>query len=97
MVTPDENGHLDAIWTTTLIQCLRLSIGESPFYADYGIPAQQSVIQQIFPDFFVAQTQRQFAQYFATITVAKVQSATPTYNIVAMTFQGTKLDLEIPI
>lgn len=87
----------DAVWVTTLCQCLRLSLNESPFYANYGIPAQQSLIQQIFPDFYVSQTQSQFAQYFTSLTVAKLNVPTPTYNINAITLQGAKVAIKVPV
>lgn len=96
-VDSDSNGHDDWVYVTTLIQCLKLFLGESPFYANYGIPAQQAIIQQLFPDFYVAQTQTQFAQFFASLLVSKVTSPTPTYNINAVTNAGTKVALTIPV
>ena len=97
MVTTDANGDNDAVWITTLIQCLNLNLGESPFYSQYGIPAQQSIIQQIFPDWYVNQTQQQFAQYFANLTVSKVNSPTPTYNINLITNAGVTVAASIPV
>ncbi len=94
-VTTDPEGYDGYVWATTLIQCLRLNQGESPFYANYGIPAQQSVIQQVFPDYYVAQTQQQFAPYFAALTVAKLSSPTPTYRINITFAQGMKLQQDI--
>jgi hypothetical protein len=97
-VTTDDNGYNDSVWITTLIQCLKLSIGESPFYANFGIPAQRSVIQQIFPDFYVSQTQSQFAQYFASLIISKVEgNQTPTYQVNIVTHQGAKVALEIAV
>lgn len=95
-VDTDAQGFNDAVWLTTLIQCLKLSIGESPFYANYGIPAQRSIVQQIFPDFYVAQTQAQFAQYFASLIIAKVANPlTPEYNVNVVTNQGVKIVTQI--
>lgn len=95
-VDPDANGFNDPIWITTLAQCLKLSLGESPFYANYGIPAQRSVVQQIFPDFYVSQTQSQFAQYFASLVIAKIPDPrTPTYNVNLVTHQGAKVIQEV--
>lgn len=97
-VDPDANGYDDPIWLTTLAQCLKLSINESPFYANYGIPAQRSVVQQIFPDFYVAQTQSQFSQYFASLIIAKIPDPrTPTYNVNVVTHQGAKTIIEVPV
>ena len=96
-VETDEAGHDDYVWITTLIQWLKLNIGESPFYANYGIPAQRPLIQQVFPDFYVMQTQRQFAKYFASLIISKQPGTTPIYNIALVTNQGTKLMTRIAI
>jgi hypothetical protein len=80
-----------------LIQVLKLNLGESPFYANYGIPAYKSIVQQIFPDFYVAQTQQQFAPYFASLTIVKENSPTPTYNISVITHNGAKILASVPV
>lgn len=88
-VESDENGDFSYGWLTTLIQTLKLNLGESPFYAQYGIPAQQSIVTQIYPDYFVNITQQQFAGYFASLTINKVVGAeNPTYDIQAVFFNG---------
>lgn len=95
VVETDQNGFNDYVWLTTLIQCLLLNLGESPFYAQYGIPAQPTVIQQVQPDFYVARTQQQFAQYFANLVVAKQGNNPPTYRISVTTHQGAKIAVTI--
>lgn len=96
-VTTDANGFNDAVYITTLIQCLKLSINESPFYANYGIPAQQSILTQIFPDFYVAQTQAQFAPYFASLSVSRTQGTPdPTYQVNLVTQQGSRVAFPVP-
>lgn len=95
IVQTDKNGFNDYVWLTTLIQCLKLNLGESPFYANYGIPAKPSVVQQVFPDFYVARTQQQFASRFASLLVSKVASETPTYKLNVTTNQGVKIAGEI--
>lgn len=95
-VSTDANGFNDAVYLTTLIQCLKLNLGESPFYANYGIPAHPSVVQQVFPDFYVAQTQQQFAPYFASLLIAKQNAPTPTYQINVTTHQGGRVATSIP-
>lgn len=97
VVERDQAGHEDAIWITTLIQCLKLNIGESPFFANYGIPAQRSLVQQVFPDFYVFQTQKQFQKRFASLIVSKVTSPTPIYNLSVITNQGTKIISRIAV
>ena len=96
-VSEDPAGNFEYGYATTLIQCLKLSLGESPFYANYGIPAQRSVITQIFPDYYVTQTQQQFSPYFASLSVSKVQSNTPTYNVDVVLTNGTKLQQTVAV
>jgi hypothetical protein len=92
-VTTDSNGYNDGVYLTTLVQVLKLNLGESPFYANYGIPAAPSVITQIQPDYYAAMTQKQFAPYFASLQIFKatVQAnpVKPTYNITLITQNGS--------
>lgn len=97
VVETDENGFDDNVWLTTLCQVLLLNLNESPFYASYGIPAKQSVLQQVAPDFFVNLTQQNFSQYFANLIVAREPDPTPTYRINVITQQGAKLNFKIGI
>ena len=96
-VNTDAQGNNDYVWITTLCQCLLLVLGESPFWANYGIPAQLSLIQQVWPDFYVMQTQTQFAQHFASLIINKVSTFNPTYNINLITNQGVKVAVSIPV
>jgi hypothetical protein len=95
VVTTDPGGFDDYVWINTLIQCLKLGVGESPFYAQYGIPAQQSVIQQVFPDFYVARTQAQFSRYFASLIIAKLANTEPEYNVNITTNQGARVQFNV--
>lgn len=80
----------DAIWITTLIQNLKLIINESPFFANYGLPSEQAVIQQIAPDYHVSLTQQRFAQYFASLIITRIPDViTPTYRVNILTRAGT--------
>lgn len=84
-----ETGY---VYLATLAQTLRLNEGESPFYANYGIPAQNSVYTQVPPDLAVNRTQTQYAPFFANLTVVKQQNAlNPTYNISAVFQNGTTI------
>ena len=97
-VSTDAQGNNDAVWLTTLAQCLLLGLGESPFFANYGIPAQQSVITDIFPDYYVIMTQQQFAQSFGSLIVTRLNDPEPTYNINVVTNQGVQLPgITVPI
>lgn len=95
VVETDANGFNDYVYLTTLTQILLLNRGESPFYANYGIPAKPAVVQQVFPDFYVALTQQQMSPFFASLLVAKLDSATPTYRINVTTHQGVKLEASV--
>ncbi|WP_237929984.1 hypothetical protein [Buttiauxella sp. S19-1] len=89
VVEQDDDGDFSYGWLTTLIQTLKLGLGESPFYAQYGIPAQQSIVTQVYPDYYVNMTQQQFAGYFASLSISKVDGAVnPTYEIQAILLNG---------
>lgn len=99
VVNTDANGFNDLVYITTLAQVLYLSPGESPFYANYGIPAVTSVLTQVFPDFYVARTREQFAQFFASLIVSQRpttqtnvrQPVVPTYDVGVVTHVGAQL------
>lgn len=97
VVQTDADGNDDYVYLTTLCQCLLLNLGESPFYANYGIPAKPAVVQQVQPDYYVARTQQQFAQYFANLVIAKVTAPVPTYKVNVTLNQGTKVSLSVSI
>ena len=91
-ITTDANGFNDQVNLTTLAQVLKLNLGESPFYANYGIPAQQSVMTQVFPDYYVMQTQTQFSGFFASLVIARVsQVFPPVYSVGAVGHSGAAL------
>ncbi|AYL42239.1 MULTISPECIES: hypothetical protein [Citrobacter] len=97
-VETDENGDSSYVWLTTLIQTLKLGLGESPFYAQFGIPAQQSIVQQIYPDYYVNMTQQQFAGYFASLAITKVDGeANPTYNIAVVFRNGVSFQKNVAV
>lgn len=84
-VSPDANGNQDYIYITALLQCLRLNLGESPFWANFGIPAKVSIQTQVAPDYYVALIQTYFSQFFASLIIAKMpttpNNTTPVYNV----------------
>lgn len=96
-VETDSSGFNDYVWATTLIQVLLLNLGESPFYANYGIPAHQSVVQQIFPDLYVSLTQQYFAPRFASLIITKDKNPEPTYRVNITTNAGVKVAVSIPV
>jgi len=105
VITPDpQTGLTDLIYFATVAQTCRLSLGESPFYANYGIPAKQSVETQIPPDVYVARVQTQYSQFFASLVVSKapppnppLRRPVPTYNIRAVAHSGLVLTASVPV
>lgn len=98
LVETDANGFNDAVWLTTLCQVLLLNLNESPFFANYGLPDEQAMIQQVAPDFYVTRTQQLFAQYFASLIIARDPAAAePTYKVSVITNQGSKQVVSVPI
>ena len=96
--TDPNTGSNGWVYITALCQALLLNLGESPFYAQVGIPAQQSVIQQIAPDFYVQRIQQMYAQYFASLIIAKdPAAAVPTYNINATLMDGTPASVTVKV
>jgi len=95
-VTTDANGFNDSVYLTTLCQVLKLNTGESPFFANWGIPQYQTVMTQVFPDYYVMQVQTQFAPYFAALTITRVRGAfPPVYNVRALAHSGAILTAEV--
>lgn len=90
-VVTDENGFNDSVWLTTLVQNLKLAPQESPFYANNGIPANGSVIQQILPTFYVNRMQQQFSRYFSSLQLTLKDVDPPVYIISAITSSGSKI------
>jgi hypothetical protein len=110
VVLTDINGFNDSVWLTTLVQVVKLNLGESPFFADYGIPAHESVVTQIFPDFFMARIQQQFSNHFASLllttlpvdqgsadsfAVGEEGRPAPRYYISVLTNYGSRIGLRI--
>jgi hypothetical protein len=91
-VSTDANGYNENVYLTTLAQVCKLNLGESPFYSNYGIPQQQTIMTQVFPDFYMMQIQTQFAPYFASLSINRVPgSIPPAYQVTAVCFNGAVL------
>lgn len=93
--TTDENGCNDLVYLTTLCQVLLLDRGEDPIYGGYGIPSLAALQNQVPPDLFVAQTQAQFAPFFASLAISRASGpdGAPIYNIAVVTNSGAILTL----
>jgi hypothetical protein len=110
VVTTDSDGFNDSVWLTDLAQVCKLNLGESPFFANYGIPAHESVITQIFPTFFMVRIQQQFASHFASLILTSLpveqESAdsfetgqegrpAPRYYINVLTNYGSRIGVRV--
>ena len=98
VIQTDSTGNNEYVYVTALVQVLKLNLGESPFYGNYGIPARQSVMQQLAPDFYVAFIQSQYSKYFASLIIYKAAAVfppRPTYNISGLMTTGTKFQVAI--
>jgi hypothetical protein len=103
-VTTDANGFNDMVYLTALAQVCKLNLDESPFWADWGIPAHQSVMTQIPPDYYVALTQQRFAPHFMALTMMRMPNAidetgrpAPYYAIAALTNLGATVTVNVPV
>lgn len=94
-VQTDSGGDSSYVWITTLIQTLKLNLGESPFFANYGIPARPTIVTQVLPDFYVIQTQNQFSQYFASLIISRTSTNPPTYQVNVITNSGAKFQATV--
>jgi hypothetical protein len=96
-VTTDSNGFNDAVYLTAIAQVIKLNLNESPFWANWGIPQIQTIVTQVFPDYYMTQIQQQFAQYFASLTITRVANTSPpAYSVVAVTHSGAILSATVP-
>jgi hypothetical protein len=101
-VDTDENGYNDMVWLTTLIQVIKLNLGESPFFSNWGIPAHPSIVTQIAPDYYMTLTQQRFAQYFLLLIISRANGfdedgvPAPLYNVSVTTTYGAQLTVEVP-
>lgn len=97
-VDTDSAGYNDAVYLTTLAQVLKLNLNESPFFANYGIPQYQTIMTQVFPDYYVTMTQNQFSQYFASLSVARIPNTVdPEYRIKVQTSYGSTISTTVPV
>ena len=91
VVETAPDGSNDYVYLTALAQVYKLNLNESPFYANYGIPARESVQQQVAPDYYVYYIQQKYSKFFANLLVDKVANYPPTYNISVLTHMGVRI------
>jgi hypothetical protein len=102
-VTTDANGFNDMVYLTNMIQVIRLNLGESPFFANWGIPAHTSVLTQMAPDYYMTLIQQRFAPYFTLLILTNLPNRfdgdgrpAPAYQYNVVTKYGATLTGVIP-
>lgn len=102
-VDTDANGYNDEVMLTAFCQVLQLQPGESPFYAQYGVPSIQAVQSQIYPTANVYYMQQLYAPNFIALSVSPTtakdtdKSTYPVYNVVAVANSGAILTATVAI
>ena len=100
-VQTDANGDSSYVYVTSLCQCILLNFNESPFWANFGIPAKNSILQQQAPDYFIGNIVNYYSQFFASLLVVKQPTTpgnpTPIYNISAVFKSGVTYQTTIGI
>lgn len=91
----DSNGYDDAPNIIWLQNVLLLNLNESPFYADWGIPLQQTLATSIFPDYYTSQTQQRFSAYFPSVVITRISSSDVSYSVNVTTQTGYKVSQNI--
>jgi hypothetical protein len=97
--TDSATGDNTMVYFTTLVQNLLLNLGESPFYANNGIPGYQDVVQQVYPDYYVTLVQNQFSPYFSSLIITRLPisqyNINPTYQVTAVAKAGAVLSATV--
>jgi hypothetical protein len=103
VVETDANGFNDMVYLTNMIQVIKLNLHESPFFANWGIPAHASVMTQIAPDYNINLIQQRFAKYFMSLTLTNLLNRfdedgkpEPAYQFTVITQYGAVLTDVIP-
>ena len=76
-VSTDSKGLNDYVYVTALCQELKLNLGESPFWGNRGIPAKESVVMQVAPDFYTLLMQQNYSPFFLSLVITRVPPNTP--------------------
>lgn len=102
-VDTDADGYNDGVMLTAFCQVLQLQPGESPFYAEYGVPSIAAVQSQTFPDSNVYLMQQRYAPNFVSLIVIPSNTTdvhgtvSPVYNVTAITHIGSIISATVAI
>lgn len=98
VITTDQQGNNDICYVVALAQYLLLNLAESPFFGNAGIPAEESVSQQVAPDYYLYIAQQLFAPYFVSLIITRQPDpVTPIYIVNVLTHSGVQLSASVPI
>lgn len=99
-VQTDVNGDNSWVYLVTMLQELQLELNESPFFANRGLPARQSILQQVAPDLYMSLIQQNYSQYFASLVISRTPLAPgsdPTYQVNVIMNSGVIINAAIPV
>jgi len=82
----------EQVWTTTLIQCLRLGLNESPFFANYGLPLQDITSNISLMFYHLENLKSKFRNRFKSIELTS--NGVADINISISLYSGNRPDLE---
>ena len=83
------------IWVTIVKHELMLRVGESPFFALNGIAAEDSIITQQEPDYYVNQVKSNYQSHFKSFVITKISGQPLVYNIALTTLSGQTVTLTL--
>jgi hypothetical protein len=110
VVTTDINGFNDSVWLTETAQVCKLNLGESPFFADWGIPAHESQVTQLFPNYHMAIIQQRLSPHFASMILTPLPieqgsadsfeagqegAPAPRYYLNVLTNYGSRIGVQV--
>jgi hypothetical protein len=99
-VQTDVNGDNSWVYLVTMLQELQLELNESPFFANRGLPARESILQQVAPDLYMSLIQQNYSQYFASLVISRQPdpaSGDPTYQVNVIFNSGVIINTAVPV
>jgi hypothetical protein len=88
-------ASIDEIYVLWLVQSLKLNTLESPFWPGWGVPIWQAMQNTFYPDSSIAQLQANFAQYFAYLSITRLNDPDPFYQVIVITKNGTYQNFKV--
>jgi hypothetical protein len=101
LVQTDAAGNNDLFWITALCQAILLNLNESPSFSNVGLPARQSVLTGVPPDYNMSLLQKRYAPYFQSLVITRAPGTgdgnDPQYLVNLVTHSGVVLSAKVPI